>query len=389
MILQDTVIIKMAGRSASYYKSIGYDGKWMEEVEILVKDLSQNSHAKILVRCDICNKEIIKEYRALLKERNNHPLDCCAECSSKKAKISNMQKYGVTNVMYVEEYRDNLKNTMLEKYGVENISSLPENKEKVKATIREKYGVDSYTQTQECKDKKKITNLKKYGVEHYVHTEEYKEKSVATCIGRYGVAFPTKNPEIVAKIKKTCLEKYGVDNYFKSDIFKNNLKDFNLEEYGVAHFSQTEVFKNKTKNTWENKTKEEICKIKQKANATMSLNGTCKTSTQQRYIYDLLKETFDVALNYPEGNFSFDIMLKSKDVKIDIEYDGWYWHKDRGQQDFIRDCINKRKGYKILRIKSKEFLPDKNELLSCIDELLNTDICFKELKMSDWKEGGE
>lgn len=332
----------MAGRSASYYKSIGYDGKWMEEVEILVKDLSQNSHAKILVRCDICNKEIIKEYRALLKERNNHPLDCCAECSSKKAKISNMQKYGVTNVMYVEEYRDNLKNTMLEKYGVENISSLPENKEKVKATIREKYAVDSYTQTQECKDKKKITNLKKY----------------------------------------------GVDNYFKSDIFKNNLKDFNLEEYGVAHFSQTEVFKNKTKNTWENKTKEEICKIKQKANATMSLNGTCKTSTQQRYIYDLLKETFDVALNYPEGNFSFDIMLKSKDVKIDIEYDGWYWHKDRGQQDFIRDCINKRKGYKILRIKSKEFLPDKNELLSCIDELLNTDICFKELKMSDWKEGG-
>lgn len=379
----------MVGRGASYYKSLGYSADYMSEFEVSVEDLSKESHAKILVQCDFCNNEVIKEYRTLIRERENYPLDCCKRCKGEKTKITNMKKYGVENVMQVKEHRDTLKKVIFEKYGVENISSLPENKEKVKITNLKKYGFENYTQTEEYKRKTKETSLKKYGVEHYTQTEEYRQKRISTCIKKYGVESPTKNPKIVEKIRKTCIKRYGVDNYFKSDIFKNNLKIFNLDKYGVEYFAQTDDFKTKARATWDSKTEEEVFNIKQRANNTMSLNGNCKTSSQQIYVYELLKDDFDVVLNHPEGNFNLDIMLTHNDIKIDIEYDGWYWHKDRGRQDFIRDCINKRKGYKVLRIKSKEKLPDKSELLSCIYELINTDVCFKELKMSDWRERGE
>ena len=41
-----------------------------------------------------------------------------------------------------------------------------------------------------------------------------------------------------------------------------------------------------------------------------------------------------------------DIALFINQNKIDIEYDGWYWHQDK-QKDIVRDNLIKRQGYKI------------------------------------------
>ena len=49
-------------------------------------------------------------------------------------------------------------------------------------------------------------------------------------------------------------------------------------------------------------------------------------------------------MNKPCSQFFLDIEVISQGVKIDVEYDGWYWHKDK-QRDVVRDMIVKKYGY--------------------------------------------
>lgn len=67
-----------------------------------------------------------------------------------------------------------------------------------------------------------------------------------------------------------------------------------------------------------------------------------------------------------------DCLVKFKDVLIDVEYDGWYWHKDRGEYDRRRNYYVINNGYRILRIKAdkKDTLPSKQQIQEAIDYLV-------------------
>ena len=77
-------------------------------------------------------------------------------------------------------------------------------------------------------------------------------------------------------------------------------------------------------------------------------------------------------LNYPESLLSLDCAVFLDNVKIDVEYDGWYWHQDTNR-DRRRDNFVKSKGYKILRVKGnhQDLMPTQEQIDTAISQLLN------------------
>ena len=100
------------------------------------------------------------------------------------------------------------------------------------------------------------------------------------------------------------------------------------------------------------------------------------------YINSLSNRTSYTKLVYSRYMSHFLDYLRDE-IKIDIEYDGSYWHRDQ-QCDIRRDKFLRDNGFKILRIRSSHKIPTEKELFSSIEYLLNTDCCFKELILSDW-----
>ena len=97
--------------------------------------------------------------------------------------------------------------------------------------------------------------------------------------------------------------------------------------------------------------------IKEKMMSSFQKNGEIKTSSQQEACFNILKkEGYDVKLNFLIDGFALDILLEKDGQKIDIEYDGNYWHQDKNK-DRRRDEVIKSKGFKIFRIKSDRSVP--------------------------------
>ena len=94
LILPQEVEVKVDGSSKSYYKKLGYDipvkrdrqGRLTcpkgTKIKVKVSDLPKNSHTKVKVKCDNCNKPIDVEYQVY--NTHNHSGDYyCIHCSSK------------------------------------------------------------------------------------------------------------------------------------------------------------------------------------------------------------------------------------------------------------------------------------------------------------------
>lgn len=171
---------------------------------------------------------------------------------------------------------------------------------------------------------------------------------------KYGVAYTTQTDNMKLKSKETCLNKYGVDNASKSDVVKKKIKNSFIEKYGVENIMYLDEYKEKI-----------VQSFKQ--------HGNTPTSNMQIKVSNILKEIFgqesiddDVVVGY----YICDMILNYCDCLIDVEYDGWYWHKDSAQRDAIRNKYIANKGYKILRIVSKESLPTKEQIIEAIDYLV-------------------
>lgn len=208
--------------------------------------------------------------------------------------------------------------------------------------------------------KNKETNLALYGVENSSHRKEVVDKIIKTNIERYGIPHTVKlkktmkalkkfnkektkkqEKEIREKIKNTCIKKYGVDSVLKLDKTRKGL--FETLKRG---------------------------------------------STQQDKVYNILLEKYGakkVIKNYYFSKVCFDILLDIDNVKIDVEYDSWYWHnkiRDRRRDEFI-----KSNGFKVIRIKSGRKIPENKILFKKISELLkNKDKKYSEIILTDWDE---
>jgi hypothetical protein len=216
---------------------------------------------------------------------------------------------------------------------------------KIKQTTLDTYGVDNVSQLEEIKQKKLATMKNNFGVEHHLKLQKYRDKQYKTNFERYGVCHAGQILEGREKAKTTNLERYGVENVSQSE------------------------------------------QIREKINNTYYKNKTVATSKQQIHIYELIKTFYpECFLNYPESKCLLDIAIVTKDFKIDIEYDGWYWHKNKSKEDRKRDEYLKSQGWKILRIKSGREVPTFEQIKESINKLITTDKQFTQIIMSDWGE---
>ena len=191
---------------------------------------------------------------------------------------------------------------------------------KIKNTVLKKYGVDNVAKIPQNIEKARKTNVERYGKPSYAQTDEYKRRFEETCMERYGCKNPIYNDEVQKKIKKSLYE-----------------------------------------------------------------NQTCATSSQQIVLYEMLKNIYgNCELNYPCGKYSLDCMIEVDGCKIDVEYDGWYWHKDKNK-DIIRNRIVQKRGYKILRICSGELLPTEERLKYKIKNLVEDNKDLEAIVLDDWK----
>lgn len=220
---------------------------------------------------------------------------------------------------------------------------------------------------EKCKSLKTAeSNSLVYGVVNVFQTEVVKDKTKKTLMSKYGIENPSQMDDYREKFTQTSLKRYGVPHPFQSQIVKDKIIKTTIKRYGYKVAIQNP-------------------KIKEKAIKTLYKNGNAPVSSEQLKIFEMLSdEGFDVVLNYPYKNFNFDVAIFKDDIKIDLEYDCWYWHKNRLQIDRRRDEISKQDGWKIIRIKSAKLLPTIEELKVEIEKIINTDRMFTQIVLDDW-----
>lgn len=183
------------------------------------------------------------------------------------------------------------------------------------------------------KEKQARTNKEKYGVDWCLQREDFKQKQINTCRDRYGVDYISQDKTFRENVVKSCRDRYGYD-----------------------YVSQVPQFA-------------------EKARLTFYKNGNCPTSQQQLQMYNSLKTIYEnCELNYPVGNCSLDCYVEVDGNKIDVEYDGWYWHKNKQEKDKRRNYWLIKQGYKILRyVAYKDIVPSIESLQENINKLIDFD----------------
>ncbi len=240
--------------------------------------------------------------------------------------------------------------TSIEKYGVDHAMKKSEIVERVKKTNTERYGVDVPMKNKDIVAKARSTNIKRYGVPSFAMTSEYVEKNRRTCLERYGVEWSFQSRNNIEKSRETCLEKYGVPSFSKTTRFKDfisnrraenflgKLEKFPVELVSVkSEFSSDKVLRWRCKECGE--------EFDGKVDFNYPLYVRCpKCHPKQEYSSDMENEVAQyVSSVLPSGievernNRSIisprelDIYVPS--LKIGIEFDGLFWHSDRGRDD--------------------------------------------------------
>lgn len=315
-----------------YFNEKGYSLFKGKTIHIKPEELPEGSHREVVAVCDFCGKEITVQYKKYLKRIEKHDGKyCCRDCWGKNKEL-------------ITQRNNKSVKTNLEKYGVGNPFKNEEVKNKAKKTLNEKYGVDYPRQIEESQEKAKQTCLKKYGVECFLLTDEIKEKAKQTCLEKYGTTFVLQTEEVKNKAKETCRKRYGCD-------------------YPIQN--------------------PEVRKRMQEALASKKELIPC--SSQQLKIYEMLLDEYKVELNYPLSQLNLDVAIFIEDIKIDLEYDGWYWHQDQ-QKDIKRDRVVQKMGYKVLRIKGDHSIPEKQEIIDKINWLLKDNNYYAEIILKDYEQ---
>ena len=436
MLIEKEYNIMVNSNNIDYYKPKFENIKKGDIISVFVRDLSPGSHIKIDIICDLCGKELQREYKDYLSKRQRSDTDVCSNCRGHKARMTTLLKYGVENISQLPEIKEKkreksiekfgtncvlqsdiikerIKNTVKEKYGTEYVSQAECVKEKAKQTSLLKYGCESPNSSEIVKQNKKEAMIKKYGVEYFSLTEEYKrqrkEKSeqkrslikkptkeerkqlnIQRSMEKYGVPYSIQSEIVREKIRKTSLEKYGCENPLQSDEAREHAKQSVLEKYGVENVFQSYEIKEKIKKTCMQKYGVENVslskEIREKIIQGFLNNGNgIYTSKPQIQIYDLLAERYgneNVILNENFKWYFLDISLIFNNTMFDIEYDGAFFHQNDAR-DKHRDNIIKQK-YKILRIKGGHKIPNIEEIEGKINYMMQNNIDIDYIYMEDW-----
>lgn len=376
LILEPEIDIVPTRKNLEYYKKLGYNAQLHEQISVKNQDLPHGSKLLETRKCDDCGAILSRSHKAWEDTHLVHGLDLCPSCSRKrtvkKIEDANLNKYGVKYPMQSKEIQEKARTTSKKNWRVDYSFQNPSANKKAREAFKDKYGVDNPIQVQEFKEKAEATNLNRYNAKNVFSSDKIQEKIKNSLLKNYGVDNPSKDLKIREIAQETCKKNYGVAFPLQNNEIKEKQQATCLEKYG---------FKNAMQNP----------EIKTKA-ATALLNiDAIPTSSQQLKLFELCKiiiHEFDndasVELNVQESFTILDIkILFSTGVKIDVEYDGWYWHQD-ANKDRRRDEFLKNRGYKILRIRSGKLLPAEEELKESFEYLLKEDNKFSQIILKDW-----
>lgn len=218
---------------------------------------------------------------------------------------------------------------------------------KKERTTMEHYGVKNSFQSEEIKSKIKDYWIENYNVENPMHIDDIKEKQRQTTFNHYNVYYCTQNKDVLAKQKETCKRLYGFENVMDNEEIK------------------LKAVMNQRKSYYKN-------------------GKTYSASKVELKMCNILQEMFgedSCSIGYYVYIYTLDCLLNINDCKIDIEYDGQYWHNLNNAQesDKKRDDYLIQHGYKVLRVKGNRKVPTKEQLQNAIDYLVKGNHSYTEI----------
>ena len=209
MLLTTTLPIKITKNNIKKYIDKGYENVHIGNIiNIKIEDITKGSNKDIKLQCDYCGKEINRklcDYNRR-KEKDLIELDCCIDCRSLKTKQVFNKKYGVDNILELEEIKDKIKQTNLERYGYINPNS-----------------------NKDILEKRWITNFNRYGVKIPTQNEEVKQKSINTCLEKYGVQYIVQSDVVKEKIRNTMYKHGNVPTSSQQIAVFNIIKELGYE----------------------------------------------------------------------------------------------------------------------------------------------------------------
>lgn len=324
MIKKDQkIVIRWNSRNKNKYVELGYVFTRIGDLfEVDVSDAPPYGHFDVLVECDYCHKIItmsMTNYSRSTKDRNSV---ACDKCKTIKTRERLQERYGINAPFQHSEFLEKAKNTNIGRYGHENPMQNESIREKQVNTLIDKYSVDSPAKLPQHAEAMKLYDK-----------ESAKKNYVEICLSKYGVDNVAKLSEVISKAKATCIERYGGES-------------------------------------------SQCCEeVRAKSLATMLDGGDISTSRPEREMVKMLKDMYGEEScfpQYPLSHIAMDCLLVIDDVKIDIEYDGSYWHEMRKEQDKRRDYYCMNRGYKVLRFKGCENPPTKEQIRNSVDYLVNS-----------------
>jgi len=99
-----------------------------------------------------------------------------------------------------------------------------------------------------------------------------------------------------------------------------------------------------------------------------------------------LCQLVDGELNVPCGPYRIDVGKHLEGVKIAIEYDSWYWHGGREEEDTKRDEYLKTHGWRLIHVRSNACLPSRKHLDETIKRIA-AGATEAEIVLHDWGVG--
>lgn len=160
MLIDEYINIRINNKNIEHFINLNYICKYNEIIKIKTKDLKNNSHTKVNVECDICNKPNNIKYQDYCKSLKTYNIYTCPVCKTFKYIQSCMVKYNTDNVSKSDIIKTKKENTCLEKYGVKNPFESEEIKNNIKEYYMTNFNVSHPNRIDEVKQKSKDTRIK-------------------------------------------------------------------------------------------------------------------------------------------------------------------------------------------------------------------------------------
>lgn len=192
--------------------------------------------------CPLCGKEFVpKSPRQTFCEGPHYKF--CEVCGKQ---FTLMTPTSRTRTCGSKECKQKIReSTNLDRFGVKNVMQSPEILEQYSKSMEEKYGKSWYLQTEEFWDKYRATMTKRYGVPYSFMSSEIVEKFKATMLERYGGEYCMSSKQLQSKASSTMQEKFGVPYFCMTDDYhkyqRHLISDINkkfsnqLDELGIVH----------------------------------------------------------------------------------------------------------------------------------------------------------